>query len=409
MPTVKLTERALAKLQAPTSTGKQGLVWDSELKGFAVLLSGATGARSFVVQRTLPGGRTRRITVGPCNVLSLADARSKAETVLAEFYAGRDPKGPRGAASSLREALQNYLQANNRLAPASRRFYSRIIERHLADWLDLRLQSITPEMVQARHTRIAEAVAAGGRSSGHAMANSVMTALGIVFNHVAMAAPALINPVRRLNRQWFPEVRRTRMVKFDRLPEFYRAVCALQNPIHRDLIALILFTGLRKGEASGLSWDEVDFGAAMIRIPEARMKARKPHDLPMSDLVRDLLVARRAQGKGELVFLAARDLKPSFKSIAAQTGITVSPHDLRRTFITAAESADISPMALKRLVAHAASDVTSGYVQLSSERLREAAQRVADRLKTLCEIVAVAPADVESALTLAPTGRKNSA
>ena len=111
MPTMKLTEKALAKLKAPTATGKQALVWDAELKGFGVLLSGTTSARSFVVQRTLPGGRARRVTIAPCTVLGLADARSRAETVLAEFYAGRGPLGSRGAASTLREALSFLLAA----------------------------------------------------------------------------------------------------------------------------------------------------------------------------------------------------------------------------------------------------------------------------------------------------------
>ena len=36
-------------------------------------------------------------------------------------------------------------------------------------------------------------------------------------------------------------------------------------------------------------------------------------------------------------------------------------------------------------------DVTSGYVQLTAERLREPAQKVADRLKQLCGVTVSAP------------------
>ena len=44
-------------------------------------------------------------------------------------------------------------------------------------------------------------------------------------------------------------------------------------------------------------------------------------------------------------------------------------------------------MALKALVNHSlGSDVTEGYVQMNAERLREPAQRVADKLKKLCGI-----------------------
>ena len=62
-----------------------------------------------------------------------------------------------------------------------------------------------------------------------------------------------------------------------------------------------------------------------------------------------------------------------------------APTIFRRTFCTVAELCDISPMALKALVNHSlGDDVTSGYVQMTVERLREPAQRVADRLKVLC-------------------------
>ena len=62
-------------------------------------------------------------------------------------------------------------------------------------------------------------------------------------------------------------------------------------------------------------------------------------------------------------------------------------HDLRRTFITVAESSDISPIALKALVNHSlGKDVTSGYVVMTVDRLREPAQKVCDRMAELCQV-----------------------
>ena len=66
-----------------------------------------------------------------------------------------------------------------------------------------------------------------------------------------------------------------------------------------------------------------------------------------------------------------------------------------RTYITVAESCDISPLALKALVNHSMGrDVTAGYVQISVERLREPTQRVANKLKELCGIAALAGENV---------------
>ncbi len=48
-----------------------------------------------------------------------------------------------------------------------------------------------------------------------------------------------------------------------------------------------------------------------------------------------------------------------------------SLHDLRRTFITVAESLDIPAYALKRLLNHRADgDVTGGYIVMNADRLR---------------------------------------
>jgi integrase len=115
----------------------------------------------------------------------------------------------------------------------------------------------------------------------------------------------------------------------------------------------------------------------------------------MTDFVQSLLVSRQNLGReNEYVFAASgerghvRDPGFSLSLVRKATGIEVSPHDLRRTYVTVAESADISPLALKALVNHSlgGGDVTSGYVQMTTERLREPAQRVADKIRELCGI-----------------------
>jgi integrase len=260
-------------------------------------------------------------------------------------------------------------------------------------------------LVEERHREIAADIAksaAGGRrgggpATGAASANGAMRIFRLVWNFAAERDPTLPpHPVKRLRRQWFPEARRERLVKADELPAFYSAVCALPNPIHRDYLLLLLFTGLRRNEAAALRWEELDFAERVIRLPAKRTKAGRRLDLPMSDVVRDLLVARRAIGRdGAFVFAAdsrsghLEEPRFALAQVALSSGVAVSAHDLRRTFITVAESTDISPLALKALVNHSlGNDVTSGYIISTAERLREPAQRVADRLKALCGVPA---------------------
>ena len=167
----------------------------------------------------------------------------------------------------------------------------------------------------------------------------------------------------------------------------------------RDYIKFLLFTGMRRDkEAASLTWEPmIDFPNRVIRVPASNTKNAEPLHLPMTSFVRDLLVARRALGDSHWVFPAGRqghigDPTPHFKAIAKACGVRVSAHDLRRTYITVAESIDMSPWALKALVDHTlgGTDTTGGYIQMTVARLREPAQKVCDRLLELTGLTAPA-------------------
>jgi integrase len=169
-------------------------------------------------------------------------------------------------------------------------------------------------------------------------------------------------------------------------------VCALP-PLGRDYLLLCLFSGLRRREAAALTWEEVDFDERAIRLPAARAKAGRALNLPMTDFVHGLLVARRSLGNTHFVFPSngrsghVDDPRDWLEAIRAATGIEFSTHDLRRTFITVAESADISHYALKALVNHSlGAGVTEGYINMTVTRLRKPAQTVTNALKTLCGV-----------------------
>jgi integrase len=400
MPTQKFTEKSVRALPAPDPSGRQVLVWATEPKGFGVLCSGVSKAKTYIVQRALPSGGRRRVTIGPCNVLTLADATAKAKLVLAEFYQGRDPKAARHAKMTLRQALDNYLAARKSLSAATRRNYETNVRLYLKPWLDQPLKAITPDIVEARHRKIQQEVA-NEHHDGLGTANQAMVVLRLIWNYTADLTPLPPNPVRRLKRQWFEVPRRTGMVKADDMPLFYKAVTELPNPTHRDFLLLLLFTGMRNSEAASLRWDDVDFKGKVIRVPAIRTKTGTKLDLPMSDFVHSLLVIRRAMGREEFIFAAdsesgyLHNIRYSRDIIAKATGIDVSAHDLRRTFLTVAESCDISPLALKALVNHSVGrGVTEGYIQMTVERLRFPAQKIADKLTELCGITEAEAANV---------------
>ena len=439
MPQLKLTEKAIAKLKAPDPSGKQVLYWDTDLRGFGVRVSGTTNDKSYVVQRAV-NGVTRRITLGACNVLSLAEARTRAQGHLGDFARGIDPKAKKAATATLANVLDDYLSARKDLRPRTRESYRVTVEGYLRSWRDKPVSSITRDAVERHHVAIATEIAAKARAtavadaarwearakaaeakgwldaaanhrqraavakkretySGEVAANNAMKVVRILWNHAADRSPDIgANPVR-LKKLWYPVEARTRHLGAEELPAFYKAVAALPNAIGRDYLLLLLFTGLRRREASALRWDDVDLKVKTLRIPET--KSGRPLTLPLSDFTHDLLVARRAIGKAEFIFPAASKSghieEPKFflAQVAKATGKRVSVHDLRRTFVTVAESCDISPIALRALVNHSLGhSVTEGYIQMKAERLRHPAQRVCDKLKELCAIAEPAAKNV---------------
>jgi integrase len=439
MATIKLIEKKVRGLPAPDPSGKQKVYWDATPdvpRGFGLLVSGTTTAKSFIVERAIGiGGKKRRVTVAAVGELTLADARRKAIDLIHQMRTGHDPKLARRSGLTLRATLESYLAANRNLSEGSRRNYRDAVERYLSDLADRPLREITTDVVAKRHEEIAKEVegrelaaakatadglerraTAISRSypdaarkhraraklirrrqprRGEAAANGAMRALRVLWNYAAESDPDLpAHPVRALRRSWFKVERRTRIVTTDDLPKFYRAVDDLPNKVARDYLLLLLFTGMRRTEAATLTWDDVDLTKKVISIPGERTKSGRKLDLPMTTFVRDLLVRRRTDaGREKFVFVADSEsghiAEPKFplRLVAEATDVRVSVHDLRRTFITVAESADISPLALKALVNHSVGgDVTAGYVQINPERLREPAQRVCDRLIALCRI-----------------------
>src|SRR6516165_8039927 len=393
MSRVKFTEKSVAKLRAPAPSGRQKLYWDAGLPGFGLLVSGVSDARTWIVKSA---GVRRKI--GRTDLLSLEQARAEARKAMLGLAAGIDPRAKKPSAATLGAICDAYVALTS-LKPRTAESYREAAKRYFADWLDRPIGAITREMVENRHKRIAADVAARDRAaiarhakdhlrraerterdwpeasarhralfeaarereprSGHAVANGAMRVLRLLWNFAADKAPSLgPNPVR-LRKAWFKVARRERLVKADDLKKFHDAVTALPNPITRDFVRLLLFTGLRRREAAALKWSDVDLAGGVIRLQAAATKSGRKLDVPMSDVVRDLLVARRALGNARFVFPAnsksghIEEPRAALDLVAAATGIAVSVHDLRRTFISTAESVDISPIALKALVNHA--------------------------------------------------------
>ena len=151
----------------------------------------------------------------------------------------------------------------------------------------------------------------------------------------------------------------------------------------RDYLLLVLFTGLRREEAASMIWDNVDLKAKTLKVADT--KNHLDHTLPLSDFLYDLLQQRKANAVNDYVFQRSdgqghiAEQRKQMAKVIKESGVTFTIHDLRRTFMTIAESLDISAYAVKRLANHKMNnDITAGYIIADVERLRNPMQKITD-------------------------------
>lgn len=386
----KLTKAFVEKI--PFEQAGQRFYRDADLKGFG-LRAGKTMKVYFAESKL--HGKTIRKTIARHNVITIDEARTRAKKILADISEGKNPhdveKARKAKLVTLAEVLESYLELRTNLKKSSVQDYRQTMTAYLGDWMNKPIVEITKDMVEARFRKLSK--------FSPSRANKTMRNLRAILNYAIVKyednnGESFLrqNPVNRLTqlRAWHREERRSTLIKHYDLAPWYKAVMNLTNDsiapnreVVRDFLLLLLFTGLRRSEAAKLTWNRVDLKDRTMIITDT--KNHTDHTLPLTDFLYDLLYRRKAEAQTQYVFPNETntghlvDPKKQIKNVVLESGVKFTCHDLRRTFITIAESLDISMYALKRLLNHKMSnDVTAGYIITDVERLRVPMQKITD-------------------------------
>ena len=377
MPTAKITKSFVD--QTPFAPkGKQVLYCDTELRGFYLIVGMQT--KTYVVQKDVQG-RTKRHTIGQHGHFTPEEARKLAKDKLYLMAQGIDlnkkAEDEANALVTLDKVLESYRLIRKDLKESTKEDYKYTINKYLSDWKDKLMTDINKDMIVARHHEITE-------KNGPQVANSAMRILRALFNHAHVTFDICeVNPVQYLTkaRAWNKTKRRQTYIKPHQLKEWWKAVQKLDNDTMRDFLIFLLFTGLRRGEASRLRWKDIDFVEKTILLSDT--KNGDPLTLPIGDTLFNMFKERKQKyAYSEYVFPGrgtdSHIIEPrkAIDAIYRSTQIEFTCHDLRRTFITIAEGLDIPYYALKNLVNHRVTDVTSGYIIRNTERLRAPVERI---------------------------------
>ncbi len=149
----------------------------------------------------------------------------------------------------------------------------------------------------------------------------------------------------------------------DQIGDFLRALdaAATINEETRIAMLLVLLTACRKAEVIEARWDELDLNAAHWEIPAARMKAKRPHWVPLSRQAVELLRSLRKIVPTGREHLFPNRLDPrrpmanrSLNALMERLGFggEGTPHGMRAAFSTHFNSLGASVDVIEHCLAH---------------------------------------------------------
>lgn len=339
------------------------------------------GAKSFIVEGRV-NGRMCRFTIGSAKRFTVNEARGSAKTLLADMQKGIDPqvkkRAGRQRSDTLQAMLEAYIAARG-VKESTADKYRGQMRRKLSDWLDKPVAEITPQMVLLRYEAIAK------RSI--AEANGVMRALRAVCRRAIKVLPDRADgspmmkrvPTESLAGGWKTLARKTTLLEPDELPAWWAAVSGLKSEASRRALQSLLITGLRVNELLRLRWSDVDEAKHRLTVRDSKSGA---FEKIIGPELAKWLAQWRSEDSGARVF-AVDDLRTALTRVVVLGGKRITPHDLRRTFLTFGERVGAPMVVLKRLANHSTKgDVTTGYVLPSETDLRRWASLIEGAILT---------------------------
>ena len=260
-----------------------------------------TGARSWIQRITINGKQVDR-GLGGADLVSLGDARLAALSNRRAARAGRDPFAARDAARTavsaptFGDAAERLMDTLSGKAATTIKTYRSVLN-NLSRLTDRPVASITRAEVIGALKGIASPSARGKaiKIVRRVLDRAVVLewAPGNVADNGGLAAAVDVTAAAPSHHAAAPHVE---------CPAIFGRLTAAGTAA-ADALAFIMLTAARLTEATGAAWTEFDLDAATWTVPADRMKAGRPHRVPLSDAALAVLERARALDDGSgLVF-----------------------------------------------------------------------------------------------------------
>ena len=371
MPVKRLTETAIAKI-TPPSKGRKDIT-DSIMQGLNIRVS-STGVKSWCHAYRY-GGKQVRMTFGRWPDISLVHARQIVKEHKVELAMGNNPVALRDAKII---AELNQEQENKTISDFSGEFIEKYVNPHHKrpkDTIRFINNHILPtfgnraarDITRKDIIQLLEKIKSSSRPSA---ANHVLVILRRMYNWAIEQDELEVNPCLGIKKP-VPIIERERVLSKKEIGGFWWGCEQLQYPFG-PLCQILLLTGQRCNEIARLKWSYIDFNECVIRIPAENTKAKRSHDVPLSDIVIDILMSL-PRFNGPYIFSTTCGQKPvsGFSKTKKRLEQYFNPqedwrfHDLRRTCGTNLAELGVALHTVSRVLNHAEGGVTRIYARYS--------------------------------------------
>ena len=362
---------------------KDAVFWDRELPGFGLRVY-PSGAKVYVVQ-TRRGGRSKRVSVGRHGDVSPDQARKEAARIIARIKSGQAPiPDPPKTDPTMAELAERYQREHVAMhcKPATMRHYRIMLAKHIVPALgELTVADVERKHILAFQYELREKPT---------VANRALEMLVKMFN-LAEAwelRPAGKNPCRFV-RRYKVQPQHERFLTPEELHRLGQALDAapaerLASQHGATAIRLLVLTGCRRNEILGLSWEDVDFKAGELRLPDTKTGARVvPLTPPAAEV---LTVLSRVPGNpwvfpGRKRGTHQRNINDSWDRIRKRARLDgVRLHDLRHSFASRALALGESLSMIGKLLGHTQIQTTARYAHLARESVKASTAKVAESI-----------------------------
>ena len=171
------------------------------------------------------------------------------------------------------------------------------------------------------------------------------------------------------------------------MPQLLHAIEQTPQP-WRDLLALLLYIGFRRGAIEAMRWSDIDFAAGTWTVPRSRSKSKRTVVLPLVGPARKILSRRAAENAkrkppSEWVFPGNTPSghigrpKRAWRALLDRAKLSgLVPHDLRRTIGSHMAMQGESIPTIGRVLGRLDHKSANPYVKWQLEPVRQAVKRV---------------------------------